>query len=62
LWKRDITVPLAAAVFAMFRCTGDIVAAAEPVVITNSIGMEFSKSWSDLLDFGSSPIVCAAGF
>ena len=34
----------------------------EPAVITNSIGMEFSKSWSDSVDFDPSPIVCAAGF
>ncbi len=28
---------------------------------TNSIGMEFRKSWSDSLDFGSPPLVRAAG-
>ena len=33
-----------------------------PIEVTNSIGMEFSKSWSDSVDFDPSPIVCAAGF
>jgi serine/threonine protein kinase len=32
-----------------------------PVEWTNSIGMEFRKSWSDSLGFGSSPVVRAAG-
>ena len=32
-----------------------------PVEYTNSIGMEFSKSWSDSLDSGSPPLVRAAG-
>ncbi len=32
-----------------------------PVEYTNSIGMEFSKSWSDSVDFGSSPIVRSSG-
>jgi hypothetical protein len=29
--------------------------------LTNSIGMEFPKSWSDSVDFGSPPLVRAAG-
>jgi hypothetical protein len=33
-----------------------------PVEYTNSIGMEFPKSWSDSVDFGSPSVVCEAGF
>ncbi len=33
----------------------------KPRKLKNSIGMEFRKSWSDSLDFGSPPLVRAAG-
>jgi hypothetical protein len=35
--------------------------AQSPKTITNSIGMEFRKSWSDSVDSGSPPVVRSAG-